>query len=285
MSTDLVHTQAASPARASAREQEALIREQFGLQGATSTEIDYFFSVCERAGLDPIQKQIYAIMRYDGRAKREKLVVQVGIDGLRLAAARTNAYAGQDDAVIRGVVEGTVYPAEATVTVYKIVQGVRCPFTATARWSEYCQRGRDGSPLGQWPKMPTVMLAKCAEALALRKAFPAELGGIYSDVEMQQGDVVDASPVPLTDEQQAHLLSLSEQAGVPEAAARRRVESMRASDYAGGVAKLEQLIVERGDVVDAVEIPEGACPDCTGSGADEQAGVECATCNGTGEAG
>lgn len=249
MNQELTPTTQTSTSLVTLHEQEQLIREQFALQEATSTEIEYYFSVAQRLGLDPISKQIYAVMRWDGKAKRNKLTVQVGIDGLRLAAARTEAYAGQDDAVFTGETTGG-YPAAATVTVYKIVQGIRCAFTATARWDEYCQTGRDGSPMGQWPRMPHVMLGKCAEALALRKAFPAELGGVYTDVEMQQADN-QPRVQPLTDEQATHLLELSERAGVATAAAKRRIASMTSADYAQGVAALEQRIHEQDDTVDA----------------------------------
>jgi hypothetical protein len=71
--------------------------------------------------------------------------------------------------------------------VYKLVGGLRCAFSSSARWKEYCQ---EASPM--WKKMPFLMLAKCAEALALRKAFPAELSGVYTHEEMMQADTEPA---------------------------------------------------------------------------------------------
>jgi hypothetical protein len=83
-----------------------------------------------------------------------------------------------------GPASGTLESA-ATVTVWRLVQGTRCSFTATARWSEYFPGDQGGH---MWRKMPHTMLAKCAEALALRKGFPRQLAGLYAKEEMDQAD-------------------------------------------------------------------------------------------------
>ena len=70
--------------------------------------------------------------------------------------------------------------------MYKIVNGVRCGFTASARMSEY--RPKDSNMAFMWNKMPKLMLGKCAESLALRKAFPNELSGTYTNEEMEQAE-------------------------------------------------------------------------------------------------
>lgn len=244
--SDLVTTNATAIERTP--EAENLIREQFGLQNATTLEIDYLFAVAQRTGLDPVQRQLYGIMRWDSRAGREKLTVQVGIDGLRAVAARTREYAGSDDAVF--VQNAGGHPQQATVTVYRITQGLRCPFTASARWSEYVQTTKAGQPSGQWGSKPFVMLAKCAEALALRKAFPAELGGLYTDAEMSQADSVQ-EVAGLTDAQVATLRELSQRAGVDDAVAEVRIQNMRAAEFPLAVQKLEQRIVEQDAIEDA----------------------------------
>lgn len=149
----------------------------------TDAELDMFLYQARKAGLDPLARQIYSIKRA-GRA-----VIQTGIDGYRLLAARTGQYAGNDDAVF---VDGERFPAAASVTVWRLVGGVRCPFSATARWEEYYP----GEQVGQmWRKMPHTMLAKCAEGLALRKAFPAELSGVYTDAEMDQAETDSVRPL------------------------------------------------------------------------------------------
>lgn len=144
-------------------------------KGATDLELELFLHACKRTGLDPLMKQIYCIKRGD------KMAMQTGIDGYRLIADRTGKYAGSDEPAY--VLADDGWPDVASVTVTKMVDGVPCKFSASARWKEYCQ---ESSPM--WKKMPFLMLGKCAEALALRKAFPAELSGVYTHEEMDQAD-------------------------------------------------------------------------------------------------
>lgn len=145
-----------------------------------------FLYVAKRTGLDPLAKQIYAIYRWNSRMGREAMTIQASIDGVRVVAQRTHGYVGQDDVVFDD--ETKKYPGKATVTVYKQMGGQRVPFTASARWSEYCQTDNKGMPATMWAKMPYLMLGKCAEALALRKAFPNELSGVYTAEEMAQNN-------------------------------------------------------------------------------------------------
>lgn len=151
-----------------------------------------FLHACKRTGLEPLTKQIYAVYRWDYRSGKEKMSIQVGIDGMRVVAQRTGEYAGQDDAKFTPEDESLGNPTKASVTVYRLVQNHKVSFTGTARWSEYVQKDKDGKPMTMWAKMPYTMLGKCAEALALRKAFPNELSGLYSEDEMAQA----SNPVP-----------------------------------------------------------------------------------------
>lgn len=148
-------------------------------KGATDDEFKIFCYAVKRTGLDPFVKQIHAVKRWNAKTKREDMSIQVGIDGYRLIADRTEKYAGSDDPVF----DNEQNPTKASVTVWKLVQGQRCPFTATARWAEYYPGDNQGF---MWKKMPCGMLGKVAETLALRKAFPAELSGVYTDEEMAQ---------------------------------------------------------------------------------------------------
>lgn len=154
-----------------------------------------FLYVAKRTGLDPLTKQIYAIYRWDSRQGREVMTIQASIDGMRLVAQRSKAYAGQEDVVYND--ETAKWPLKATVTVYKVMGKERVPFTASARWAEYVQtNSKTAMPIVMWAKMPYLMLGKCAEALALRKAFPNELSGIYAPEEMAQSANVLESLAP-----------------------------------------------------------------------------------------
>lgn len=155
--------------------------------GAKPMELSYFMQVCKRRALDPFSGQIYFVPRKvknDQDQWVDKFSIQVSIDGFRTIAEKSGQLGGMDD--ISFDTEEGEHPNKATVTVYRFVNGQRVPFTATARWNEYVQKKKDGTPTAMWKKMGWTMLGKCAEALALRKAFPQDLGGLYAVEEMEQ---------------------------------------------------------------------------------------------------
>jgi phage recombination protein Bet len=149
--------------------------------GCSADELRLFAYACQRTGLDPFSKQIYAIKRGG------KMTIQAGIDGLRAIAERTGELDGSstewcgDDGQWVDVWLAAKPPAAAKTTIYR--KGSQHPFTGVARFADY------NAGQGLWSKMPAAMIAKCSEALALRKAFPANLSGVYSTDEMQQADV------------------------------------------------------------------------------------------------
>lgn len=173
--------------------QITLLKEQI-CPGANDAELMYFGEVCKRTGLDPFQRQIYFVKR------KSKMVIQMGIDGLRLQAVRSDRYAGNDDPTFdEGLTRFEMLkakrnqPTTATATVWAMVGGQRCPFTATVEWDAYVPvAGQDF----QWKKMPFTMLGKCAESAAIRKAFPAETAGFYTTEEMAQAGPGDFAAKP-----------------------------------------------------------------------------------------
>lgn len=181
--------------------------QQLGLDKALEADLAVFFHTCVRTGLDPFRKQIYMIGRWDSRANRNKYTIQTGIDGYRVIANRTGSYVGSFES---WVANNDGHPISATVTVRKLVGSSAYDFEATAHWSEYSQTGKDGRPIGLWAKMPHRMLAKCAEALALRKAFPEDLAGIYTDEEMSQAEQQPANLINVTSTQATPVAKLPE---------------------------------------------------------------------------
>jgi len=166
-----------APVWTDAREQ--LIRDNFVPKNAPKDMIEAFLALARHRGLAPEEKHVYLIERGG------KWTIQTGIDGFRLIADRTGTYAGSDPAAYTYHPDGGV--ESATVTVWKLVQGQRCPFGATAYVDDYTTRKL------LWASMPRVMVAKVAESAALRKAFPAQLAGVYEASELDQAEITPAT--------------------------------------------------------------------------------------------
>lgn len=157
-------------------------------------ELRLFAMVANRSGLDPFAKQIFAVKRTSKGSAR--VTFQTGIDGYRSIAARTGLYDGQDEPEYGPILDQPYpHPESATVRVYR--KGVGRAIAATAYWAEYVPTDDF-----MWKKMPRVMIAKVAEALALRKAFPYDpenrqgIGAdIYTADEMAQAERPAPEPV------------------------------------------------------------------------------------------
>ncbi len=147
-------------------------------------------------------RQIYAVKRKaklpDG-SWGETMTIQTGIDGYRLIAERTERYAPGVEPTYTyddkgGLLSATAYIKKQTA------DGTWHLVSSSAYIDEYCQTYTNKTTgekkaSGMWGNMPRTMLAKCAEAQALRKAFPAEMSGVYTKEEMQQADPIDVTPV------------------------------------------------------------------------------------------
>jgi phage recombination protein Bet len=161
-------------------EQLALVKNTVAF-GATAEELQLYLYDCKRQGVHPLDKMIY----FTKRGKTGKYTPVTSIDFMRTRAADSGEYAGSDDPVFVGEPAGAGF--QATATVWRMVQGTRCPFVATARWSEYKpDKGQSGVADAMWLRMPHSQLGKCAEALALRKAFPKQTAKMYEFAEMDQ---------------------------------------------------------------------------------------------------
>lgn len=164
---------------------QTLVRGGIVPSGTPPEQIALFAETSRRHGLDPFKKQIY-LVGYGG-----KYSVIVGIDGMRSKAARTGLYAGRDDAkfdlsssgnfkTASELIAHNRLPQTCTVTVYKAIAGMRCPFTKTVAFAEYCPSNKSG----KWASMPLNMIEKCAEAAALRVAFSEDVSGMHIEEEI-----------------------------------------------------------------------------------------------------
>lgn len=188
--------------------------------GAIAMAFDY----CKARGLDILKKPVHIVPVWDSRANggRGGMVETVwpSIYEVRTTAARTGAYAGKDAPAFgpdvtktfgaeeysvknrngnwekkKGVPKSYTFPESCTVTIYKLISGVRVAFSGTVYWEEAAVFTKDGHPNAMWSKRVRGQLAKCAEAEALRAAFPEETGGMMTAEEMEGRSIRNAETV------------------------------------------------------------------------------------------
>lgn len=162
-------------------EQKQIVRDSLA-NGASEQEFTILWEMAKARNLDPLKREVFFVKRWDSQRQREVWSVQVSIDGLRLQAARTGDYDGQDDTEFEYDKDGSLLLARTKV--YR--KGVTRPFIGTARWKEFVQLNKEGKPTSMWANKPHTMLGKCSESLALRKAFPDETAGLYTTEEMPE---------------------------------------------------------------------------------------------------
>ncbi|HEX6052760.1 MAG TPA: phage recombination protein Bet [Gemmatimonadaceae bacterium] len=198
-STSLVKTPAAGAiAKWNATPEQVQLLKNTIAKGTTDDEFALFMTVAMQMELNPFLRQIHAVRRWDPEQERMVMQIQTGIDGYRLMAERSGVYGGQEgpwwcgeDGQWVDVWLAKAAPAAAKVVVHRTDKPR--PFVAIALWTEYLQTKKDGTLTAMWRKRGPGQLAKCAEALAFRRAFPIEIGGgAHVDVEM---DYIEAEAV------------------------------------------------------------------------------------------
>lgn len=193
--TDLVTTEEKSDLQELFSESQIALVKTTLMPGSTNEELNFFGAICKRTKLDPFARQIFPVPRNTKNWKtgqyETKWSFQTSVDGFRLIAERSNKYEGQTPTQWCGkdgewvdVWLENFAPSAARVGVYK--KNHREATYAVAKFSSYCQIDKSGNPSGLWKKMPEVMIAKCAECLAIRKCFPNDVQGLYAEEEMHQ---------------------------------------------------------------------------------------------------
>lgn len=252
-----------------------------------------FMHICDKTGLDPLARQIYCIGRFGSDGLEWS--VQTAIDGFRVIAERSKQYAGQDEpewltekgewvpAFVKAL-HGD-HPLAARVKVYR--HDWDRPMVGIATWDEYAQTTRKGDLTSMWKQRGPGQLAKCAEALALRKAFPQDLSGIYTEDEMQS----QTFEVGEGEEQEG--AARRPRRGVPTIADRARAAQAEAESRADAAVASEEDVVDaevvtdpesaadgrtEPETVDAVEVEDAfVCSNCGKPQADEEGGI-CGPC-------
>jgi len=180
----------AKPRRLQKNEVELLKRTV--AKGVTDDEFALFLWVCKKHKLDPMCRQVHAVRRYVQKHHQDEngiwvaghqMVIQIGIDGYRALAGRDHGdFGGCDEPEFVFDTDKRI-PVLARIRLWK--KGLEHPIVGVAYWDEYAPRDLTRAEAFMWNKMPKHMLAKCAEALALRKGYP-ELADIYTNEEMSQ---------------------------------------------------------------------------------------------------
>lgn len=192
-------------------------------------EFNQFMHVAASLGLDPLKKQIYAFVFSKDKPDKRRMSIVVGIDGFRAVAKRSGNYR-PDDKPPRFTIDEKAVDEQrnplgiisAEVTCYQFAHGGWWPVTAIAFWDEFApiveggewkENERTGRRFFEgtgtyrldpakdnWRRMPRVMLAKCAEAQAIRRGWPEDLSGVYADEEMDQARTIDLTATELAEQ-------------------------------------------------------------------------------------
>ena len=192
------------------------------------TEFNQFMHVAAQLGLDPLRKQIYAFVFNKDKPDSRRMSIVVGIDGFRSVAKRSGEYRPDTraprftyDPELKNDATNPLGLVSAEVSVFQWSHDAWHEVTAVAYWDEFApivdggdwqenERGKrffkkDGTRMldpkkDAWRKMARIMLSKCAEAQAIRRAWPEDLSAIYSDEEMDRARTIDLTATELAEQ-------------------------------------------------------------------------------------
>lgn len=215
-------------------------------KGCDDDEFDLFLWVAKKHHLDPITRQLHPVKRWDSKLNRDVMTIQVGIDGYRSIAARYPDYGSVDEPEFVMKADGKSLDF-CRLKVWK--KGFIHPTVAVAYWDEYHPADMSSPQAFMWRRMPRLMLSKCCESLALRKAFP-DLADIYTNEEMSRTEIEDYSAGG------RKIAALESQGPTPEQqqVAQQKIEELKAK-----VKKQEQAVLPESQEVPSVIGIVGEC--------------------------
>lgn len=172
-------------------------------------EFDQFIHICRAVQLDPLRRQIYAFVFGKNNPQYRRMSVVTGIDGYRAIAERTKNYRPDDRAPRIEYDEAARHPGKnphgivrAEVTVYKHAHGEWFPVVGEAHWDEYAPIKGEAldDKKENWRKMARVMIAKCAEAQAIRRAWPDDFSSLEVEEEVHRRQALELTATELADD-------------------------------------------------------------------------------------
>lgn len=222
MSNNIVAINKTAPVNAIWTPQQMTLMQNTVAKDCNTSEFDMFLHVCAHVGLDPLRRQIYAFVFNKDKPDRRNMAIVTAIAGLRTIADRTGNYMPDANEPVFEFDDAAKSPTNphgivsCCVTVNKHAHGAWFPVKGKVYWDEFAPiseewdwrdddrtgkrvRRPTGKKIldGKWSQMPKHMLAKCAEALALRKAWPDEIGNVYEETEfdkLRAAETIELSP-------------------------------------------------------------------------------------------
>lgn len=185
-------------------------------------EFNLFIEAARHYGLSPFKRQIIPIVFSKGDEARRRLAIIVTQDGQRIIANRTGTYRPASEPIHfvtdDRLKDEAINPAGLLLARTQLMlfsHGGWHPVIGEARWSEFApirmaaddyewvetdevwadtgRKKKRKKPIGElkprleegspWQRMPFLMLGKCSEVQALRRGWPDEFGGLYTEEE------------------------------------------------------------------------------------------------------